>query len=124
MALSILIVDDSAIVRHCLRSCIEHNTDWCVCGEAENGKTAVEKVEKLCPDAVILDFAMPVMNGVDAARRIARIAPHTAMVMLTMHYSDELLKKAQAAGIKDVISKSERVVDHLLTSLRTVCTGK
>ena len=123
MPLSILIVDDSAVVRHSLRSSIEHSTDWNVCGEAENGKIAIEKVRELSPDAVILDFAMPVMNGMDAARRIARIAPHTTMVMLTMHNSVELLKKAQAAGIKDVVSKSERVLDHLRASLRAACAG-
>jgi chemotaxis response regulator CheB len=55
MSHRILIVDDSAIIRHSLRTCIEQNTPWEVCGEAENGKLAVQKVKELCPDVVILD---------------------------------------------------------------------
>ena len=77
---------------------------------------AVQKVRELHPDVVILDFQMPVMNGIEAARQIALLAPNTAVVMLTMHNVEELSKQARAAGIKDVLSKSD-VVDHLLASL-------
>ncbi|MGC1650189.1 MAG: response regulator, partial [Candidatus Sulfotelmatobacter sp.] len=70
MSHRILIVDDSAIIRHSIRICIEHNTDWEVCGEAENGKVAIEKVRQLRPDVVTLDWQMPVMNGLEAAREI------------------------------------------------------
>ena len=120
MSYSILIVDDSDLIRRLLRSCIEQNTDWQVCGEAENGKAAVQKVEKLHPDVVILDYQMPVMNGIEAARRISLIAPNTAMVMFTMHNCDELQQDARSAGIGDVLSKSDRLGDHLLASLRNV----
>ena len=78
-----------------------------MCGEAENGKVAVEKVIGLHPDIVILDLAMPVMNGFEAARQIRGTAPATAMLMFTMHNSRQFLKDAQAAGIKDVLSKSD-----------------
>lgn len=67
---TILIVDDNSAVRHSLRCCIEQNPNWRVCGKAENGKVAVEKVTGLHPDIVILDLAMPVMNGFEAARQI------------------------------------------------------
>jgi DNA-binding NarL/FixJ family response regulator len=117
---SILIVDDSAAMRRSLRSCIEENSDWKICGEAENGKIGVEKVEELHPDIVILDFQMPVMNGLEAAREISRVAPRTAMLMLTLYNCEQLLKDAQAAGIKHVLSKSDRVADQLLASLRIV----
>jgi DNA-binding NarL/FixJ family response regulator len=117
---SILIVDDSTLIRRLLRSYIEPHRSWQVCGEAENGKVAVEKVKELRPDVVILDYQMPVMNGIEAARQIARLAPNTAMVMLTMHNSETLAKDAQAAGIKDVLSKSDEVSDHLIASLRNV----
>ena len=123
MSRSILIVDDSALIRHSLRACIERNPDWTVCGEAENGKVAVEKVEKLRPDVVILDLAMPVMNGLEAARQIRHVAPHTAMLMLTMHSCGQLFKDAQAVGIKDVLSKSEGAEHHLLASLRSIFDG-
>jgi DNA-binding NarL/FixJ family response regulator len=115
---SILIVDDNAMIRQLIRSHIELHSDWHVCGEAENGKVAVEKVKDLRPDVVVLDFQMPIMNGLEAAREIAQVTPNTAMVMLTMHNSDQLWKDAQAAGIKEVLSKSDGVRDHLIPSLR------
>jgi DNA-binding NarL/FixJ family response regulator len=122
MPLKILLVDDSSAIRHLLRFFIEHNTEWLVCGEAENGQIAVAKVTELMPHAVILDLSMPVMNGLDAAREIARIAPNVQIVMFTMHVSEQLRKEAKAAGIKDVISKSDTIGDHLLASLRTICS--
>jgi DNA-binding NarL/FixJ family response regulator len=124
MSLKILIVDDSSAIRNLLRFFIEHNTDWVVCGEAENGQIAVEKVTELKPHAVILDLSMPVMNGLDAAREITRVAPNVQIVMFTMHVSEQLRRDAQAAGIKDVISKSDTIGDHLLASLRTICAGQ
>ena len=120
MHYSILIVDDSELIRRLLRFVIEHNTEWQICGEAENGKIAVEMVGELHPDMVILDFQMPVMNGLEAARRIALLAPKTAMVMFTMHNSEQLRNEAQSVGIKDVVSKSEGLVEQVIISLRNV----
>jgi len=122
MSLRILIVDDSSTIRRLLRFFIEHNTDWLVCGEAENGQIAVEQVARLQPHAVILDLSMPVMNGLDAAREITRIAPDVQMVMFTMHATPQLIRDAEAAGIKAVISKSDSIGDHLLACLRDLCT--
>lgn len=124
MALRILIADDSSSIRHLLRLFIEHSTDWLVCGEAENGRIAVEKVTELKPHAVILDLSMPVMNGLEAAREITRIAPSVQIVMFTMHVSEELRKEAKDAGVKDVISKSETIGTHLLASLRSICARR
>ena len=117
---TILIVDDSAVIRRSLRFWIEQDSDWKICGEAENGKIAVEKVEELHPDIVILDFQMPVMNGLEAARRITVLAPNTAMVMFTMHSSEQLVKDAGAAGIQNVVSKSDDLTGHLLASLKSL----
>src|SRR6266498_1061047 len=103
----ILIVDDSPSIRLLLRRCIEANTSWDVCGEAENGKVAIEKVIQLSPDAVIVDFQMPVMDGLEAARQITRFSPDTPILMFTMHKSDQLVQAAKAAGIRDVVSKSD-----------------
>jgi DNA-binding NarL/FixJ family response regulator len=114
---SILIVDDSPFIRRAVRRYIEANTAFYVCGEAENGKVAVEKVSELSPDIVILDLQMPVMDGMEAARQITRTSPKTAILMFTLHESDQLLKDARAAGIKDVLSKSSSVADRLLASL-------
>src|SRR5260370_40906973 len=114
MPLRILIDDDSPAIRHLLRFFIEHNTDWQVCGEAENGQIAVEKVAKLKPHAVILDLSMPVMNGLEAAREITRIAPNVQMVIFTMHAPDQILRDAQDAGIQTVIFKSKPIANQLL----------
>jgi DNA-binding NarL/FixJ family response regulator len=118
MSHRILIVDDSAIIRHSIRACIEHNTDWEVCGEAENGKVAIEKVRQLDPDVVTLDWQMPVMNGLDAAREITRIAPRATMLMITLHDSGQLMREAHAVGIKEVLSKADGVSGRLITSLK------
>jgi len=117
---TILIVDDNATIRRSLRCWIEQESDWQVCGEAENGEVAVDKVKELHPDIVILDLQMPVMNGLEAARQITLLAPGTAMVMFTMYTGGQLLKDARAAGIADVVSKSDRLEDHLLASLKKV----
>jgi len=96
----ILIVDDNAAIRSLLRSLIEPKSEYQVCGEAENGEIAVLKVQELNPDVVILDLQMPVMDGLTAARHIAAASPQTAMLILTMHATDQLYKLAQAAGVK------------------------
>ena len=88
-----------------------------MCGEAENGEVAVDLVKELHPDIVILDFQMPVMNGFEAARQIALIAPRTAILMVTLHDCEQLIRDAQAAGIHHVLSKSEGLADRLLSSL-------
>jgi two-component system response regulator NreC len=116
----ILIVDDNTIIRRSIRHCIEQNTDWQVCGEAENGRIAVEKVQQLQPDLVILDWQMPVMNGLEAAREIHRFAPSTTMLMLTLHDFGSLRQEAQAVGIHEVLSKTDQVSDRLLASLQKV----
>jgi len=121
MAHRILIVDDSSLIRSSLRSWLRGNSDWEVCGEAENGQIAVEKVQELQPDIVILDFQMPVMDGLEAAQRISVLAPRTAMVMFTMHASGALLKAALLAGVKDVVPKTDRFPDRLSTVLRDIC---
>ena len=116
----ILLVDDNSVIRKLLRAFLETNTDCSVCGEAENGRVAVEKVVELEPHVVILDFSMPVMNGLDAAREIARIAPSVVMFLFTMHNSEQLRMDAKHAGIREVVSKSDRFQEQLLASLETV----
>ncbi len=123
MSHKILLVEDSPIVRSVIRSAIEQNTQWQVCGEAENGKDAVDKVKELSPDIVILDLQMPVMNGLEAARVIAQIAPNVRLLMFTMHNSDELLRLAQAVGISDVLSKSEGTPGNLISAIE-LCASR
>ena len=115
--MTILIVDDSTVIRRTLRSSIEQNASLSVCGEAENGQIGVEKVKQLQPDTVILDLQMPVMNGLEAAREISDIAPRTIMLMYTMYSSEQLSKLADAAGIQKVFSKSEGGPNQLVAWL-------
>jgi NarL family two-component system response regulator LiaR len=109
----ILIADDSAVVRKSIRNLLESNTGWEVCGEAANGQEALDHAMKLKPDIIVLDLVMPVMDGLQAARKMAVIAPRTPTVMLTMHYSPQLVSEASEAGIQSVLSKSE---SHALIS--------
>ena len=115
----VLIVDDSPLLRRLLRVYLEQDSVWEVCGEAENGLIAIEKVRNLSPDIVILDLAMPVMNGLEAARQITAIAPSTITVLFTMQECVGLSQEAKAAGIRDVVSKSAGA-EKLLTSLRAL----
>jgi DNA-binding NarL/FixJ family response regulator len=115
--LTILIVDDSALVRHALRSSIEQNGSLSVCGEAENGRIGVEKVRQLQPDIVILDLQMPVMNGLEAARQISELAPNTTLLMFTQHCSEQLSRAAQAAGVQKVFSKNDGGPNQLIAWL-------
>jgi DNA-binding NarL/FixJ family response regulator len=121
MAYSILLVDDSPHIRRILRSYFEDDPEWQVCGEAENGEVALQLVKELKPDIVLLDFQMPVMNGLEAARKIRLLAPGITMLMFTMHYSEQLVREAHAAGIKEVLCKSADIANHLLLTLRNVC---
>ena len=119
MPLNILIADDNASVRHLLRRTVEDNAELSVCGEAENGQIAVEQVKQSNPDVVILDYQMPLMNGLEAAREIGRIAPETTLVLFTLHTHPEVLKQAEAAGIRRVFSKPDSF-SHLVGWLRTM----
>lgn len=119
MPLKILIADDNATVRRLLRRTIEDNAELNICGEAENGQIAVEQVRQSNPDVVILDFQMPVMNGLEAAREIGRIAPKTTLVLFTLYAHAEVLKQAEAVGIRRVFSKPDSF-SHLVAWLRTM----
>ena len=120
MARTILIVDDNAVIRRSLRTCIEDNTDWTICGEAENGRIAIEKVTQLQPAVVILDWQMPVMNGLEAAKEISRRSPAATLIMITMHESATLVQEAHAAGVTEVLSKTSHVAESLIASLNRV----
>lgn len=102
---TILIVDDNPQVRSALRWCLELNASWQVCGEAENGEEALILAQRLKPDVVLLDYVMPVMNGVEAARLISAVVPKSVLILFTMFASRQLIALAHAAGVSEVISK-------------------
>ena len=123
MKLRILIVDDSETTRRILRA-IVHSREWTVCGEAESGQAGIAKFGELKPDLVLIDLAMPDMNGLEAARNMAALDSNTPLVLFTVLDMPALVEPARAAGIAEVVSKAqawnlvstiERVVANRLT---------
>jgi CheY-like chemotaxis protein len=107
MTYSILLVDDSAILRRALRVWLEQNRGWEVAGEAANGLEAIKLAQQLDPDVVILDFAMPIMDGLEAARELKRLRPSIPLVLFTSYKSPTLEAQARAAGCSALLSKAE-----------------
>lgn len=105
----ILIADDSPRFRHALRRMLELRPGWSVCGEVENGDDAIRKVAALKPDLLILDIAMPTMNGLDAALTLAQTAPEVPILVLSMHAVKTYRTHALAAGVRGFVLKSEPV---------------
>ena len=107
MAVRILIADDDASIRRLLRRLIENHADWTVCGDALNGRDAIGKAAQLTPDVIVLDLAMPEMNGLQAAREISCKRPDLPMLLLTVqNVSKELTRQAAHAGFRGAVSKS------------------
>ncbi len=106
MIARILIADDNPHVRHALRTLLEHNPEWQVCGEAVDGRDAVFKAEQLSPDLVILDFLMPGLNGLEAAREIHKSVPGARMLMCAMYLSPQFTEVAKNSGVHGAVPKS------------------
>jgi DNA-binding NarL/FixJ family response regulator len=107
MPLRILIADDSRAVRHSLYGLLEQHPGWEVCAEAVDGADAVDKAQECVPDIILLDFFMPGMTGVDAARVLGRVLPSVPIFLVTIYVTSELVKQAKAAGIKGAAPKSD-----------------
>jgi DNA-binding NarL/FixJ family response regulator len=103
----ILVVDDNPAVRHYLRSILEQQETWQVCGEARTGQEAIEKVYNNRPDVILLDFRMPDLNGLDIAREIGRARPGIPILMVTVHMNNQLAAAARAVGIRGACAKSD-----------------
>jgi DNA-binding NarL/FixJ family response regulator len=103
----ILVVDDNPSVRLYLRRILEQQDDWWVCDEARNGQEAVDRVRQNRPDLIVLDFQMPVMNGLDAARVITQLSPETPILMVTLYLSKQLAEEARRVGIRGACAKTE-----------------
>ncbi len=109
MVKSVLIADDNAFVRRRLGDLFSREPDFEVCGEAENGRKAVEEAQELHPDLILLDVSMPVMNGLDAARALKRLMPEVPIVMFSAYSDSFTEKEARSAGASALVSKSERM---------------
>jgi two-component system, chemotaxis family, chemotaxis protein CheY len=110
----ILIVDDQAVMRKALRQLFE-GMEWKVCGEAENGREAIDKALQLKPDLVTLDLSMPVMNGLEAARELRQALTSASLVMVTLHRTPHIEKEAYRAGVDAVVDKAD--MEALITCI-------
>jgi DNA-binding NarL/FixJ family response regulator len=90
-----------------LRELIEHTLDWDVCGEAVNGAEAIERAREPHPDMLLLDFAMPGMNGFDTARELAKVEPNLPVLLCTVQLSSHVVREAEKIGIQGAVSKSK-----------------
>lgn len=117
--LRILLADDHEVVRHGARLLIEKEPGWQVCGEAADGRSAVALAEKLTPDVVVLDLAMPELNGLDAARQIKRALPQTEVLIFTGEESEQLIHEVFAVGARSYILKSD-LARHLVAAIRAL----
>src|SRR5512139_2365325 len=119
----VVIAEDHAIIREGLRSLISSTKEFEVVGEAENGRQAVECVEKLKPDLVLTDLSMPRMDGMDMIETIKRKSPETKIIALTVHRGEEYVLATLKAGANGYVLK-EASYGELMMAIRSVLKGK
>lgn len=122
-AIKILLADDHTILRKGLRLLLERENGFTIVGEAAHGREVVEAVERDMPDVVIMDIAMPMMNGIEATRRIAETHPRTAVIILSVHSDEAYVLRALKAGARGYLLKDSAESD-LLQAVRAVASGK
>jgi DNA-binding NarL/FixJ family response regulator len=123
----ILVVDDNATIRSLLRSFVETNTGFEICGEAENGPDAIQKAKELQPDLVLLDMTMPGVHGTEAAPILKRLLPQVKIILFTMHTDGVNQALASTFDIDIVISKSDTIAkprEHLIALLTPAESAK
>ena len=111
MAFRIFVADDHEVVRKGLISLLEAQPGWEVCGEAGDGREAVEKASELKPDITILDIGMPSLNGLEATRQILKVNPDAKILILTLHDSDSVVREVLNAGARGFLLKSDAARD-------------
>src|SRR6266508_460369 len=119
----ILVADDHEVVRKGLISLLQAQPDWQVCGEAADGREAVDKAQQLKPDVVILDIGMPSLNGLEATRQILKTNPHARVLILTLHDSDQVVRDVLNAGARGFLLKSDAARD-LIAAVEALQRGK
>jgi DNA-binding NarL/FixJ family response regulator len=121
--LCILVADDHELVRRGIRGLLRAPHGWKVVGEAANGREAIEKANKLKPDVAIVDLTMPDLDGLQATRKIREESPATKVVVLTMHESDQMVRRVLDAGALGYVLKSD-LATHLVKAVKDVSRGK
>jgi DNA-binding NarL/FixJ family response regulator len=120
MLKKILVVDDNAAIRRQLSTLFKLESDFDVCGEAANGREAIERAQELQPDAIVLDLSMPVMNGLDAARILKGLMPTVPLILFSEYSEAFSEKQARSVGISALVSKSAHV-SVLVERVRLLC---
>ena len=115
----ILVADDHELVRRGIRVLLENHPGWEISAEAKDGREAVERANELKPDLVLMDIGMPNLNGIDAARQILANSPATHILILTMHYSQQVVQEVLAVGARGFLLKSDAGRD-LITAVEAV----
>jgi two-component system response regulator NreC len=123
MKFKVLIADDHGVVRKGLRLLLEQYPELTVIGEAANGRDAVTLAASLAPQIVVLDVAMPILNGIEAAEQIVKADPKIGVIILTMHADESYLLRALNVGVKGYLLK-ESAEDDLLLAIKSVAQGK
>jgi DNA-binding NarL/FixJ family response regulator len=123
MALKIILADDHKIVRDGLRNLLEKDPGIVVAGEAEDGREALHLVRKLAPDVVIMDIAMPDLNGIEATRQILAETRNVKIVALSMHSDKRFVSEMLKAGASAYLLK-DCAFEELTTAIRTIMKGK
>jgi DNA-binding NarL/FixJ family response regulator len=121
--LSIMLADDHELTRTGLRYLLEKQPHWSVCGEAPNGRVAVECALSLKPDIAILDMTMPELNGVEATRQIKKERPQTRILIYTMHETERIIVDALEAGASGIVLKSD-AGDNLVSAVEAIAAGR
>jgi len=119
----ILLVDDHAVVRQGFRMILAAQEDMEIVGEAGNGREAIAKAAELHPDVVVMDVAMPELNGIEATRRLAETSPQTRVLALSMHKDSVYVREILRAGARGYLLKDSIDVDFL-TAVRAVARGE
>jgi DNA-binding NarL/FixJ family response regulator len=119
----ILLAEDHDVARVGLKQLLTSHPGWEVCAEAKNGHDAVRLAQKLKPDLVVMDVGMPELNGLEATRKIRKILPRTQVVILTVHFTDQLVRDIVEAGARGYIIKSD-AGRELISAVQTVANGR
>jgi DNA-binding NarL/FixJ family response regulator len=123
MLIRILLADDHTILRKGLRLLLERESEFAVISEASNGREAVDAVGRDTPDVVIMDIAMPSMNGIEATKRISQDYPKTAVIILSVHSDEAYVLRALKSGARGYLLKDSAEID-LIQAVRAVAAGK
>jgi two-component system, NarL family, response regulator NreC len=123
MQYKVLIADDHGVVRKGLRLLLEQYPELVVVGEAANGREAVTMAASLSPQVVVLDVAMPILNGIEAAEQILKVNSQVGIILLTMHADESYVLRALHAGVKGYLLK-ESAEEDLLSAIKSVANGK